>query len=174
MKLYLTVLLFLIFKVYGQAPLNVKFYLKNNQVSKTSKDFYSGKFKATDDTKTYSIIDSLKSKNNLTRPFYIFLVSKIIDKADGALSESLGISCKEFLELYPNFLIEFLYSKNTIVEKLFFNKWAYQIAGEFMIDCEEKENQCIKKSLQQALRISKVYNKSRLTDFYHKIESYCH
>jgi hypothetical protein len=174
MKLYFTIFLFLTFKVYGQAPLDIKSYLDSKQVSKAAKDFYYGKFKATDDTKTFSIIDSLKTKNNLTRPFYIFLVSKIIDKADGALSESLGVSCKDFIESHPDFLIDFLYSKSTIVDKRFLGNWANQIAGEFMIDCEGKEKQCIKKSLQKASTKIKLDNKSKLTAFYHKIESYCH
>ena len=173
MKLYITTFLLLTLKVYGQAPLDIKFYLDNSQISKTAKDFYNGKFKVADNTKTFSIIDSLKTKNNTIRPFYIFLISKIIDKADGALSESLGISCKEFIESKPDFLIGFLYSQNKIVDKRFPDNWAKQIAGEFMIDCEGKEKQCIKKSLQQATKKSKSYNKSRLIEFYKKVESYC-
>ena len=174
MKLYFAIFLFLTFKVYGQAPLDVSSYLDSKQVSKAAKDFYKGKFRATDDTKTFSIIDSLKTKNNLTRPFYIFLVSKIIDKADGALSESLGVSCKEFIESHPDFLIDFLYSKTKTVDKRFLDNWANRIAGEFMIDCEGKEKQCIKKSFQKASTKVKLDNKSKLTAFYHKIDSYCH
>ena len=109
----------------------------------------------------------------MTRPFYIFLVSKIIANADGALSESLGISCKDFIESRPDFLIDFLYSKGEIVDKHFFDKWANQIANEFMIDCEGKEKLCIKKSLQKASTKTKQENKSKLTEFYHKVESYC-
>ena len=173
MKLYISIFLVLTFKVYGQAPLDKKCYLDNNQVSKNAKDYYYGKFKASDNAKTFSIIDSLKTKNNLTRPFYIFLVSKIIANADGALSESLGISCKDFIESRPDFLIDFLYSKGEIVDKHFFDKWANQIANEFMIDCEGKEKLCIKKSLQKASTKTKQDNKSNLTEFYHKVESYC-
>lgn len=174
MKLCITIFLLLTFKVYGQVPLDIKTYLDNKQISKTAKDFYNSKFKATDNTKTFSIVDSLKTKNNLTRPFYIFLVSKIIDNADGALSESIGISCKDFIESQPDFLIDFLYSKSKIVDTRFLDNWANQIAGEFRIDCEGREKQCIKKSLQQVSTKIKLSNKSRLTDFYRKIESYCH
>jgi len=174
MKLYFTIFLLLNFKVYGQAPLDIKSYLDNKQVSKTAWDFYYGKFKATDDNKTFSILDSLDTKNNLTRPFYIYLVSKILDKADGALSEYLGISCKEFIESHPDFLIDFLYSKSNIVDKRFLGNWANEIAGEFIIDCEGKEKQCIKKSLQKVSINVKLDNKSKLTAFYNTIESYCH
>lgn len=174
MKRYFTIFLFLTFKVLGQAPLDTKLYLESNQVSKTAKDFYNGKFNAADDTKTFSIIDSIKTTNNFTRPFYMLLVSKMIAKADGALAESLGASCKEFVELYPDFLIDFLYSKSTIVDKSFIDKWAKQIAGAFMIDCEGKEKQCIKQSLQKASTKGRLNNKRKLTDFYQKIQSHCH
>lgn len=173
MKLNISILLLLTFKIYGQAPVDINFYHDNKQISKTAKDFYFDKFKAADDTRTFSIIDSLKTKNNQTRPFYILLVSKIIDKSDGALSESLGVSCKDFLESQPDFLIDFLYSKNKIVDKHYFDNWAHIIAGEFMIDCEEKEKKCIKKSLQQTSTKVELGNKSKLTDLYHQIESYC-
>lgn len=161
-------------KAHGQSPLDMKFYLENKQISKSAKDYYNGKFKAIDNAKTFSIIDSLKTKNNLTRPFYIFLVSKIIGKADGALSESLGVSCKVFLESQPDFLIDFLYSTNPIIKKNFLDNWADQIAGEFMIDCEEKEKKCIVKSFKKALTKSRSVNKFKLTEFYKKIERYCH
>ncbi len=174
MKQYFTIFLFLAFKAHGQPPLDINFYLDNKQVSKTAKDFYHDKFKATDNTKTFSIIDSLKTTNNLTRPFYIYLVSKIIGKTDGALSESLGVSCKDFIESRPDFLIDFLYSKNKIVDNQFLDNWANQIAGEFMIDCEGKEKQCISKSLQKASTKIRLDNKYRLKSFYDKVGSYCH
>jgi hypothetical protein len=172
MKVYFTILFVFAFKLYGQTPVHLKYYLNSIQISKTAKDFYYGKFKASDDIKTFSIIDSLNTKNNFTRPFYIFLVSKIIDNSDGALSESLSTSCKNFIELHPDFLIDFLFSKNKIVEKRFTEKWAKQIAEEVIIDCEEKDMKCIKKSFQQALLKSRMDNKMKLADFYQKIKNY--
>jgi len=160
-------------KVYGQVPQDIPFYLNSKQVSKAGKDFYNGKFKAGDDTKTLSISDSLNTKNNLTRPFYIYLVSEMIDKADGALSEALGNACKEFIEYHSDEAIDFLYSNNNMVEKKFIDNWAKAIAGEFMIDCEGKEKQCIKKSLLIALIKSRSDNKSKLKEFYQKVEGYC-
>jgi hypothetical protein len=173
MKIFFIIFLFLTFKVYGQAPLEIKSYLESKQVSKTAKDFYFDKFKVTDDIKTFSIVDSLKTINNFTRPFYILLVSKIIEKADGALSESLGVKCKEFIELNPDFLIDFLYSKSTNVDKSFLGNWANQIAGEFKIVYEGNEKKCINKSLLKAMRKVNMNNKSKLTTFFLKIESYC-
>lgn len=172
MRSFFILLLCLTSKLYGQEPVEVKFYLNNRQVSKNAKDFYFEKFKASDDDNSFSIVDSLMTKNNKTRPFYIFLVSKMIEKADGVLSESLGHSCKNFIELHPDFLIDFLFSKNEIIEKIFIENWANQIAGEFKIDCEGKEKPCINKSLQLAMTKSELKNKTRLTNFYKIVESY--
>jgi hypothetical protein len=172
MKKYISFFLLLTCKVYAQAPVYIKTYLNNHQVSQTAKDFYYGKFMATDDTKTLSIIDSLHTKNDLTRPFYLYLVSRMIPKSDGALSELLGVSCKDFIEVSPDFLIDFLYAKNAIVDKRFLGDWANQIAGEFLIDCEG-EKQCILLSLQKASTMVRLDNKAKLADFYKKIEGYC-
>ena len=174
MKLYFILLLLSTFKLYGQAPIDTKFYLDNKQVSKASKDFYNGKFKASDDTNTFSILDSLRTKNNWTRPFYIYLISTMFKKADGALSEELGNTCKEFAEHHPDNLIDFLYSNSKLVDKRFINNWAKAIAGEFMIACEGQERRCIKKSLQTALTKTKPVNKFKVKQFYWKIESYTH
>ena len=171
MKIHI-LLLFLSFKAQAQAPLDIKSYLNNKQISKAAKDFYYGRFMPIDDTKTFSIIDSLETKNSLTRPFYILVVSKIIDQADGALSESLGISCKDFIESQPNYLIDFLYSKNKLNEKRFLGNWAHQIAMEFAIDCDEHRLRCAKASFKKASKKIRDDNKAKLISFYNKIERY--
>ena len=174
LKWLLLVLLLLSLNAFGQAPIDVASYLNNRQVSKIAKDFYKGRFKASDDKNTMSIVDSLKTRNNTTRPFYIYLVSKIMTTADGALSEAVGYASKEFFKLHPNALVEFLYANNKMVEKKFISAWALQIAGEIMIDCEGNEKQCIRKSLQKTGAKTTKKNKARLTRFYKKIEGYCH
>ena len=173
MKLYLSIFLFLTFKVYGQAPVDIKYYIYNKQISITAIDFYNGMFYPNDDAKTWSIFDSLETKNDSTRPFYIFLVSKIIDSADGALAETLGENCQELIESNSDFLIDFLYSKNKIVEKHFIDNWAKSIASQFMMLCEGKEKYCINKSFKKASLKCRLDNKSKLKEFYKKVESYC-
>lgn len=174
MKTCFGILLLFTINLYGQAPLDLNVYLNNNKISKAAKDYYAGKFKATDNSKTFSIIDSLKTKNDIARPFYIFLVSKIIDKSDGSLSEAVGISCKDFIESHPDNLIDFLFSENKIVDPRFIDNWAKQIAGEFMIDCEGTEQSCVKKSLDKVLVKSRKENRPKLTLFYQKVSKYCH
>jgi len=98
-KILLAGLFLLRHSAFGQAPGEIKGYLKNKDVSIAAKDFYSGKFKASDDERTLSILDSLKTQNNATRPFYIYLVSIMMDKSDGALSEALGMQQKNLLNI---------------------------------------------------------------------------
>ncbi len=170
MKLYFSFLLFFSAKCLGQSPENINFYLNNKQISKTAKDFYNKKFKASDDERTLSIVDSLETRNNSTRPFYIFLVSKMMAHSDGALSEVLGASCKSFLELHPDNLLNFLSSQNKIVNPSFINQWAILIALEFGIECEKQEKTCIKKSLVKTSKKVSIENKQRLVEFYKKIK----
>ena len=160
--------------IYAQNSEEMKIYLDNKQVSKAAKDFYSGKFKATDNDKTLSIIDSLRTKNSFTRPFYLYLVSKMMDKSDGALSEALGNSCKEFVEDSPNSAIEFLYQNNKIANHVTVDNWAKIIEGEFMIVCENDEKECVGKSLQKTLLKTKAANRSNVNDLYQRIKKYIH
>jgi len=174
MKLFIIFFLFSTCNTFGQELLDTQYYLYNNLISKNAKDFYRGKFSPSDNTRTISIMDSLNTKNNVTRPFYILLVSKMLKKSDGALSESLGVNCRAFLESHPDFLLDFLYSKKLVTNKYYFDKWAKQIAMEFSLDCEEKKLQCINDSKRQTATKTKSTNQSRLNTFYGQIVSYCH
>ncbi len=167
------VLTILLFKGYGQKSIDLSYYLKNKAISQPAKDFYYHKFPASDDEKTFSIIDSLTTDNNSTRPFYLYLVSNMLKKSDGALAESLGNSCNTFLQSHPNQILEFLYT-NRISSPEFIDLWAYAIAGEFMITCEGKENQCVTASFNKLLLKCKTDNKSLLRVFFKKIISKIH
>jgi hypothetical protein len=139
-------------------------YLNDALVSKNAKNFYQRKFKASDDERTESIIDSLKTSNSKTRPFYIFLVSKMLTKADGALAELLGLECKEFAEQNPDALISFLYSKN--IDSAYFEDWTGAIAGEFQIECEGSEYHCVDSSFKIAANNCLPDNMKKLSSFY--------
>ncbi|MES2777301.1 MAG: hypothetical protein V4722_24195 [Bacteroidota bacterium] len=171
MKLHFVIILLLQCNLYAQAPRDLNFYLAHNQVSVNSKDFCNGKFDAWDDEKTNSIIDSLQTRNDITRPFYIYLVSKILDREATILSASFGALCKNFAESYPDFLMEFLFSKSKMNEKRFLGNWSYQLMMEFLIDCPETEKQCIQHSLQQGLKKCKPANQLQLKKFYTMIQA---
>lgn len=128
---------------------DIHFYLSHPKVSKTAKDFYNKKFKVSDDDRTFSIFDSLNTKNNATRPFYIFLCSKIMEHSDGALSEFTGSCAKEFIEKHPKALFDFFKQPNKLLNtEKYIKIWAQQVAGEIAIECENKENLCLNTSIK--------------------------
>src|ERR1700730_2845074 len=137
-RLHSIILSFVCIKVFGQKPVELSYYLGNKEISKAAKNYYYRKFSPSDDRRTLSLLDSLKTHNNSTRPFYIYLVSTMLEKADGALSEALGNVCNDFIESHPNQALDFLYSTNDISSSKFIDLWAIAVAGEFMIDCEGK------------------------------------
>jgi hypothetical protein len=149
----------------GQAPASVAVYLKNKHISKSAKDYYHHKFKARDDKRTLAIIDSINTRNPQTRPFYLYLVSKMMRHSDGALSEALETSSKALLEARPDDVLDFLYAKEGLANPEFINQWAEMIAGNFLIDCEGKEKDCIKRSFEKTAAICSPAS---------KIKSYSH
>ena len=129
---------------------NIQFYLNHSKVSKTAKDFYYNKFKASDNDRTFSIFDSLNTKNNATRPFYIFLCSRIMEKSDGALSEFAGLAAKAFVENHPRtFFAFFKRQNNLLATEKYFKIWAKQVAAEIAIECENKEKTCLVGTIKQ-------------------------
>lgn len=172
-RLIIFICIFLHFSSFGQASNDLNFYLSHKQVSKTAKDYYHNKFIAIDDDRTFSILDSLNTHNNETRPFYLYLTSHMLETADGALSEGMGLLCKEFVEKHPNYLMEFLYTSNKkIVTNNFAQNWINQIGGEFMIACDEKALTCSKKSFTKSTSQVSWNNRPFLVQFYNGIERY--
>jgi hypothetical protein len=77
-----------ILHVQAQAPRDIAYYLNSQTSSKSAIDYCNGKYNPTDDTTALSILDCLKTRDNSARPFYIYLVSKMMKKPDRALSEA--------------------------------------------------------------------------------------
>ena len=150
--LLLIIMTFGTISVQSQTPdiKDIQFYLSHPKVSKTAKDFYNKKFKAADNDRTFSIFDSLNTKNSATRPFYIFLCSKIMEKSDGALSEFAGLAAKSFVEEHPRTFMEFFKRPNNLLDtEKYFKIWAEQVAGEIAIECENKENDCLVSTIKK-------------------------
>ncbi len=163
---------FLLLHTQAQPPQDLAYYLNNPTISTAAKDYYAGKYKASDDARTLSILDSLKTTNNSTRPFYIYLVSKMMKRSDGALSEALGEVCRNFAEWHPDEAIAFLYSNKAMANPEFIDSWAKILAGEFRIDCEGKEQPCIKASLNKATAKCNAKNRKDLKDLYARIATF--
>jgi hypothetical protein len=146
-------------------------FLNDKRISKAAKDYYHGKFKATDNAKTFSIVDSISTKNSQTRPFYLYLTTQIMKNSDGALSEELGLRAKEYLEQHPDWALLFL--RGNLAAPSFISIWAETIAGEIMIDCEGKEKQCAKQWYVTANKKTSTNQKQTLVDLYRQVSARC-
>lgn len=149
----------------AQPLVNINTYLNNPGIPKAAKLFYDGKIKASDDSITFSLIDSLNTKSRSTRPFYILLVSRIIEKADGGLAEMVLPSCANFFENSPDALLEFLYSDNKFTKGFKF-EWASAIAGGVELGKNEDVRQYIDKAKGSVFKKTKQKNLENLKDFY--------
>lgn len=142
---------------------DITYYLKHSSVSKVAKDYYLGNLKPGDDDTTYSIADSMSTTNSDTRPFYIYLVSRmLVYNEHRAVSEGLGIICKHYVQNEPNRLISFLYCDNPLVLPEFRNTWAKALSHEISLSCEQDLMQCLKASRALALERCDEDNKQRL------------
>lgn len=157
--------------VTAQDKNQVDLFLKNNSISTAAKEYYQGKFKAADNAKTFSILDSISTNNAETRPFYLYLSTQIMKISDGALSEELGVRAKEYLEKHPNWALAFLNSKLSAAS--FIAVWAKTIADEINIDCEDKEQLCAKEWYENALKKTNPENKPTLKELYKQVAARC-
>jgi hypothetical protein len=173
-----TVLLILVFiavshnlNAQGLKPVDV--YLKSKDVSQVAKDYYNKKFKVGDNDSTFSITDSLNTKNNVTRPFYIYLTTRMLYHSDGALFEGLGVYCKEFIETHPNQLATYIVSLPKLQKERTIDAWAMCVASEFYIACAPKERECIDESFNDAIKKCSTASISVFKDVYCLIRHYC-
>lgn len=174
MRMYATTLLlfFIGLSCSGQELKEIEFYINRPDISTAAKQFCNKAFKASDDSLTLSIMDSLNTRNDITRPFYIYLVSTMLTKADGALAEALGVVCKDFIESNPDHLIELLFAKNNKNKKFVFD-WAMRISDEFVLDdCGGKLKKCLEDSKRKAIQKVNESNRDHVAAVYEKIEKF--
>lgn len=155
----------------AQALKNMDSYLGNSQISLAAKDFYGRNVKVSDDAATLSTIDSLQTHNDECRPFYLYLVSEMLMCSDGALSEALGMACKNFVERRPNELLEFL--ESTPKSPTYKRCWSTIIASELKIDCEGKEKVCYIESYRNAMARCTDAHLTTMGAFYTQIKIKC-
>ncbi|GAO27919.1 hypothetical protein JCM15548_14797 [Geofilum rubicundum JCM 15548] len=110
---------------------SITFYLNHPQIDTYSKMFYQGQLGLMDDALTFSILDSLLTNNSVTRPFYIHTFNSALRIADGALAESIGTQCQQFMDKYP---CEFISLKSKKEYSDNYNKWIDLAAFEYYFD----------------------------------------
>jgi hypothetical protein len=79
----------------------VKDYLNDPQVAQIAKDFYTGKYRPTDDDSTTHLLGLIKTKNKQLRPFYRWCLDETINIADGAVGEYPGEPAMQYALAHP-------------------------------------------------------------------------
>ncbi|MCB0696217.1 MAG: hypothetical protein KDC07_02565 [Chitinophagaceae bacterium] len=153
----------------AQGLQNFDFYYGHSQVSQEAKEYYAHLFDVNSSNKAYSILDSVFTQNDETRPFYIFLICRMLKEARGEMLIELNIICRHAAEMYPNSLIPVLYAGKNYVDEDVKDLWASRMATEIRVTCNGELMNCFKDSRSTALQHCDTYNKGRLESLYNFI-----
>lgn len=80
---------------------SIEFYINHKRIDQAAKAYYEGKWTAVDNDRTFAMLDSVMTRNAETRPFYFYLLNKVMKVADGALAEYVGVVCVRYFSQYP-------------------------------------------------------------------------
>ncbi len=117
---------------------SISYFLKHDQIPQVCKDLFLKKRAPIDDSDILSLMDSIFTNNNDTRPFYFLTITQTMEKADGAYAEPLGMMAKSFVEKRTKDFIG-LFENESLLTKRDFDEWAMSVAGEIEIMSEGKE-----------------------------------
>jgi len=79
----------------------INFYLNHTSIDSNSKKFYRGELAISNNEITYSILDSALTKNQETRPFYFFILNKIVELSGNDISGMVSERSMNYVKLYP-------------------------------------------------------------------------
>jgi len=124
---------------FAQPLKPVSFYLGHSKVSKEAKTFYkklplyrknSSLYYNDPRTEqlTSSVMDSVLTSNNVTRPFYLYLMNRNADLADGSLMLTLLLYQYKILQTHPAYFFRYMLD-NPAEKKKYFTKWAEGMAS---------------------------------------------
>jgi hypothetical protein len=116
----------------------IQFYLNHPDIPQVCKDLFTNVRKPTDDADVLSLLDSVFTSNDETRPFYFLTITKTMAKADGAYAEPLGIMAKKFVEERTKEFVSY-FLRESLLSDIDFQEWARSVAGEVEISAEGKE-----------------------------------
>jgi hypothetical protein len=108
------------------------FYLSDLPTRAVGEMILSGSIKALQNEVSYRCLDSLATRIDTSRSFYLKVFSKIISNSDGALSEVVGEYAKKYIETYPGEFATYAsgFSKSQM------ELWAYQTVEYVLGDVE--------------------------------------
>jgi hypothetical protein len=109
------------------------YYLSDKSSKEIGQMILDDNVRPTDNKVTFSIMDSLLAKNYEDRKFYFKVFVKILDQADGALAEVVGIPAMKFVEYHTKEFID-LSSNFTYKQQ---ESWANFIGWEIYFDSKK-------------------------------------
>ena len=101
-------------------------FLHDPALPQIVKDYFHGNFRATDNDKTFQLLDTLTKGSNHFFKFYFYLFNSIITESDGALAEVLGGYCFSMIYNHPDEILAFFTNR-----KDYQKKYAFLLGEEF-------------------------------------------
>lgn len=155
--------------LFAQELKNFDFYYSHPQVSQEAKEYYAGLFSVNNNEKAYSVMDSVFTQNDATRPFYIYLVCKMLDEADENMMADLSIICRYVVEIHPTALMAVLHAGRNYVDDKYRAIWAKRISTELRVTCDQELMDCFKISRNAAIQACAENQKQRLETLYNMV-----
>lgn len=142
----------------------VKFYIENKKCDSLAITFYYGKYRPTDDDLITNLLNLSSTDDEELRPFYLWILDKTIEIADGALAEYPGIPARKYAEKFPEELFKFIDADTT---KNRYSNWTDIISySGFYEDDDYKNPKLIRKNLvSEMLKNSSSKLQNRITKF---------
>lgn len=161
----------LIMSIWGwnAAAQTPDFFLQHTDVSQAAKDIYIEGLNSTNADKAYSVMDSVFTDNEATRPFYILVVSRMLSEADIAMKSELNIVCRYVTEYYPSALVSVLFGAKNQTNDELQEQWANSVAVEIRVNCHGDLLGCFKQSRNAALEHCPDVDKQRLELLYNMV-----
>ncbi len=153
---------------YAQELQPPQFYLSRADVSRDAKDYYTEGLNKTNLHKAYSVLDSVFTDNDVTRPFYILMACHMLSQAEGELLEELKIISRFTAELQPGSLGQVLFSREKAYSGYKF-QWAKAMASEIRTSCTSDLMACFRKSRSEALQHCNAGDKMHLETLYNMV-----
>lgn len=144
--------------------------INNSKVYKDAVEYLNGRFKATDDARTFMLLDSITSINNQFAPLYLHIFNKICN-SDGAISEVMGKYCERII------LSNVCYTFNYFIknDKKYYLMYAEKLGYEFYFkengtsDLEYSYSE-FKKIINLKWQNKSIKSKNFLNSFFRRID----
>ena len=157
---------------------NVSYYLKHDRVLEEAKQLWLENIVPSDNQATTKVLEKLLSSDEELRPFYILVIGKIMNKTDGALTETLAPWCFRFINTYTKAFFSFFQEPHCLAEKLqpHYSNWTEQYAVYLSLKCDPEgefiENEYIKCAEDQLNQLERNCPTCDLGRFKQNVKNY--